>query len=170
MDKLFTPDVGLMVWTVVTFVILLVILGKFGWRPMIEAIEAREKKLHDERTAAEAARAEAQRIQADLEAKLADIDLKSREALAQAMKDADAFRTKQTGEAQAEAKKILDKGLAELAEEKRRLVAELRQDVAKLAVTAAEKLVHKTVDEGVKKSTLDQFFKELDKPASGGRH
>lgn len=162
MDKLFTPDVGLMVWTVVVFVILLAIMGKFGWRPLIKAIEAREKRLRDERQAAEAARTEAQRIQSDLEAKLAGLDAKSREVLAAASKEADALRARHTAEAQAEAKRIMDKTRTELGEEKRRLVVELRQEVAQLAVTAAEKLVHKTVDESVRKGALDQFFKELD--------
>lgn len=162
MDKLFTPDAGLMVWTVLTFLLLLAVLGKFGWKPMIDAIEDRERRLHEERKAAEAARTEAQRIQADMETKLAGLDAKSKEILAIASKNAEALRAKHTAEAQEEAKRITDKARAELEEEKRRLVHELRKEVASLSVLAAEKLLRKSVDEGVQKNVLDSFFKELE--------
>ncbi|MBI3551077.1 MAG: F0F1 ATP synthase subunit B [Elusimicrobia bacterium] len=155
-------DVGLMVWTVLVFVILLAIMGKFGWGPMIAAIEDRERRLREERKAAEAARAEAQRIQADLEARLAEIDAKSREAMAQAAKDAEAFRSRHAAQAHDESKRILEKARAELEMEKQRLVRELRQEVATLSVMAAEKIVRKSVDDGVQKSVLDSFFKELE--------
>ncbi len=162
MEKLFTPDVGLMVWTVVTFALLLGILGRFGWGPMIVAIEQREGRLREERQAAEAARAEAQRIQADLEGKLADLDRRSREILAAAAKEADALRAQNAAQAQAQAKQILGDARIELEEEKQRLVRDLRKEVAALSVLAAEKLLRKTVDESIQKNVLESFFKDLD--------
>src|SRR5208282_5518349 len=103
MDKLFTPDVGLMVWTVLTFVLLLLILGKFGWKPLIESIKTRERYLQEERETAENARKEALRIQADLEARLAGLESKSQEIMAKAVKEAEALRAKHSAEAQEEA-------------------------------------------------------------------
>jgi len=163
MEKLFSPDVGLMVWTVATFLVLLAFLSKFGWPALIQSIDEREKHLREEREAAERARKEAQRIQADLDAKLAGLEAKSQDVLAKAMKEAEALRAKHSAEAQEEAKRLLDRARAEMDEERRRLVVSLRAEVASLAVTAAEKLVHKTIDEGVRKSTLDMFFKDLEK-------
>lgn len=163
MEKLFTPDVGLMAWTVITFALLLLLLGKFGWRPLIEAIEARERHLHAEREAAESARKEARRIQADLEARLSDMDAKAQETLARAEKEAEALRARHSAEAQEEARRLLEKTRVEMEEERRRLVVSLRAEVALLAVTAAEKLVRKTIDEGVRKSALDEFFKDVEK-------
>ena len=163
MEKLFTPDIGLMIWTVVTFVLLLLILGKFGWKPLIESIERREDYLREEREAAERARKEAQRIQADLEARLAGMEARAEEIMAKAAKEAEALRAKHSAEAQEEAKRLLEKARAEINEDKRRLIVQLRAEVAQLAVTAAEKLVHKSIDEGVRKSTLDQFFKDIEK-------
>ena len=163
MEKLFSADLGLMVWTVATFLLLLAFLAKFGWPALLESIEERERHLHEEREAAERARKEAQRIQADLESKLAGLEAKSQEILSKAMKEAEALRAKHSSEAQQEAKRLLDKARAEMDEERRRLVVQLRADVAQLAVTAAEKLVHKTIDEGTRKTELDHFFKDLEK-------
>ena len=168
MQELFTPNFGLMIWTVLSFLLLLAILARFGWRPLIESIEARERHLHEEREAAEKARKEAQRIQADLESKLAAMEARSQEMLAKAEKEASALRAKHSAEAQEEAKRLLDKARSEMDEEKRRLVVSLRAEVAQLAVTAAEKLVHKTIDDGVRKNTMEQFFKDMEK--TGAKH
>lgn len=166
MDKLLNPDTGLMIWTIVTFLIMVFLLSKFAWGPLLHAVEEREERLKNEREAAEKARAEAQRIQADLESKLAAIDAKARETMAAAQKDAEALRARHSAEAKDEAEALMAKTRAGLEEEKRRLVGELRQEVAELSVQAAEKLVRKTVDAGVRKTVLDQFFQELDKPGA----
>ncbi len=163
MDKLLNPEPGLMIWTIVTFISMVFLLKKFAWGPLLHSIEAREEKMRSEREAAEQARAEAQRIQADLEARLADIDAKSREMLAEAAKQAEALRARHSAEAKEEAERLMAKTRAGLEEEKRRLTVELRQEVASLSVAAAEKLVRKSVDAGVRKTVLDQFFEELGK-------
>ena len=162
MDKLLSIDTGLMFWTIVTFLAMVVLLKKFAWGPLIHSIEERENRLKADREAAEKARAEAQRIQTDLEAKLAGIDAKSREVLAQAAKDADAAHGKRLAEAKQEADRLMEKTKAELEEEKRKLIVQLRSEVAGLAVNAAEKLIHKSVDDGVRKNVMDQFLKDID--------
>lgn len=163
MDKLLNPDSGLIIWTIVTFLALVFILKKAAWGPLLSAIDEREAKMKADREGAEAARAHAERIKAELEAQIAGLDAKSRELLAKAAKEGEALRAQLKDAAEAEAAKIKQKTLAELAEEKERLVRELRGEVAKLSVLAAEKLMRKTVDEGVQKSVLDSFFKDLDK-------
>lgn len=163
MDKLFTPEVGLMIWTALTFALLLLILGRFGWRPLIDSIKARERYLAEEREAAENARKEARRIQEDIEAQLAAMDGRAQEVLRKAAKEAETLRAKHSAEAQEEAKRLVAKARAEMDEERQRLVVQLRSEVAQLAVTAAEKLVHRTIDDGVRKSAMDQFFKDIEK-------
>jgi F-type H+-transporting ATPase subunit b len=162
MGKLVEPDLGLIVWTIVTFLCLVFILAKTAWGPLIAAIEEREHKMKEDLEGAKAARDEAERIRKELEAEVAGLQAKSREMLAQATKDSEALRAKLQASAEADAKKIKDKTMAELADEKERLVRDLRKEVAGLSVMAAEKLMRKTVDDGVQKSVLDTFFKELE--------
>lgn len=163
MGDILNPDFGLMFWTVVTFLSLVFILGKFAWGPLLHAIEEREEKMRSERAAAEKARAEAQRIQVELEAKLDAIDAKAKEVLAAASKEAEALRARHSAEAKGEADRLMAKTRAQLEEDKRHLVADLREEVAALSVAAAEKLMRKSVDAGVKKAVLDEFFSDLDK-------
>lgn len=162
MEKLLQPDIGLMFWTVLTFLAMVFLLKQFAWGPLLHAVEERERRLKEDREAAEKARADAQKIQADLEARLASLDAKSREVLAEAQKEAEALRARHSAEAKEEAERLMEKTRASLEEEKRRLVVQLRQEVAALSVAAAEKLMRKTVDAGVRKTVLDRFFQDLE--------
>jgi F-type H+-transporting ATPase subunit b len=162
MDQLLKPDLGLIVWTVVTFLSLVFILKAFAWGPLLAAIEGREKRMKDDLEAAKAARAGAEKAKAEIDAEMEKLAAKSRELLAQAAKEAEALRSELKHSAESEAQKIKDKTLAELAEEKRKLVDGLRKEVASLSVLAAEKLMRKSVDDSVQKSVLDSFFKDLE--------
>jgi F-type H+-transporting ATPase subunit b len=167
MGDLLAPDLGLTVWTIVTFLLLVGILKAFAWGPLLKSIDEREARLKADREAAEKARSEAERIQKELEAQMAGVMAKSKELLSAATKDGEALRSKLKGEAEADAQAIKDKTLADLANEKNRLVGELRRETADLAVKAAEKLMRKTVDAGVQKTVLDGFFKDLESAKAG---
>jgi F-type H+-transporting ATPase subunit b len=165
MGELLTPDAGLIVWTIVTFLCLVAILKMAAWGPLMNAVEAREARLKADRDGAEKARAEAERIQKELEAHMAGVQAKTKDLLAAAMKDGEALRAKLKAEAEADAQAIKEKTAAELAQEKNRLVGDLRKEVATLSVLAAEKLLRKSVDAGVEKVVLEGFFKDLESQA-----
>lgn len=162
MDKLLNPDTGLVVWTIVTFLTLVFVLKRFAWGPLLSAIEEREERIKADLEAARKARVEAERSRDDFEAEMAGIQARSREMLSAAAKEGDVLRARLKASAEADAEKIKQKTLAELSDEKERLVRELRRDVADLSVLAAERLMRKSVDNGVQQTVLDSFFKELE--------
>lgn len=162
MDRLLNPDTGLMIWTIVTFLGLVVVLKKLAWGPLLAAIEERDDRIKTDLEQSQKARTEAERIKGELESKMADLQNKSRELLAQAQKDAEALRSQLKASAEADSQKIREKTMQELGEEKERLVRDLRKEVAGLSVLAAERLLRKSVDDGVQKSVLDGFFKDLE--------
>jgi F-type H+-transporting ATPase subunit b len=168
MGDLLAPDLGLTVWTIVTFLCLVGILKAFAWGPLLRSVEEREARLKADREGAEKARAEAERIQKELEAQMANVQAKSKELLALATRDGENLRAKLKGEAESDAAAIKAKTAAELVAEKEKLVGELRKEVATLSVMAAEKLMHKTVDAGVQKTVLDGFFKDLESAKKAG--
>lgn len=168
MDQLLNPDPGFMIWTIVTFLCLVGILKLFAWGPLLGAIEARDARIKADREGAEKARSEAERIQREFEAQIAAVQAKAKEMLAAATKDGEALRAKLKAEAEADAQGIKDKTMADLANEKNRLVGELRRETGDIAVRAAEKLMHKTVDAGVQKNVLDGFFKDLESAKKAG--
>lgn len=168
MGDLLSPDLGLTVWTIVTFLCLVGILKAFAWGPLLKSIDDREARLKADREGAEKARSEAERIQKELEAQMAGVQAKSKELLAAASKDGEALRARLKAEAEADAAAIKAKTTLELAAEKDKLVGDLRKEVASLSVLAAEKLLHKSVDAGVQKTVLEGFFKDLESAKKAG--
>lgn len=167
MDKLIVPDTGLMFWTIVTFLTLVFILKKAAWGPLLHAVEEREQRIKGDREAAEKARGDAERIKKEFEEHMAGAQAKAKELIAAAAKDGEALRAKLKAAAESDAQAIKDKTAADLAAEKNRLVGELRKEVATLSVLAAEKLMRKSVDDGVQKTVLEGFFKDLESSKAG---
>lgn len=167
MEKLFTPHLGLMVWTIVTFVLLVLILGKFGWKPLIQGLEDREAFLRREREGAEEARKAAEGLKAAYDKQLADAGAKVQALMRDAESDGRARKEELLKTAQDEAARLTEKARQQLAEEQRRLVAELRGEVAALAVGAAEKMLRKSVDKAVQDKALQEAASDLDTWAKG---
>ena len=168
LDKLLDPHTGLMIWTIISFAVLVMLMKKFAWGPILGIVEDREKALREESEKARTARAEAERIQSELEERLANAQTEVKEILAKANKDGETLRSKLKDDATLESKNIIDKTRAQLEEEKSRLVEELRGEVATLSVMAAERLIKKSVDGNVQKDVLETFFKDIDKAEALG--
>ena len=163
MEKLLSPDIGLSVWTTLTFLLLVVLLGKLAWKPVLQALEERESAIRAEREAAEAARRSAEELKAHLDRELAQIQERTQLLLSQAERQGAAQREEILRAAQADANQLMGKIRSQLEEEKKRLVRELRQEVSQLSLMAAEKILKRSVDRAMQESLLREFFGDLDK-------
>ncbi|MBI4677194.1 MAG: F0F1 ATP synthase subunit B [Elusimicrobia bacterium] len=163
MDKLFAVEPGLMAWTVVTFLLLVAILAKYAWRPLIEALDARDARVKADADSAQEARNAAEKIKAEMEKQLSGIDAKGKEMVAEAVREGEAVAARIRAEAQAQAQAAKERALADLEGEKRRLIRELRSEVASLSVMAAERLLRRSVDPGVEKTVMESFLKDMEK-------
>ena len=138
---LVTPDVGLLFWTFLSFIILLVTLRMVAWKPMLGAVNGREQSIKEALASAEAAKREMQNLTADNERILQEARAE-RESM---MKEARELKTKMIADAKDEAKQAADKMIenAQIAieTEKKAAVAELKNQVASLSVEIAEKVV-----------------------------
>ncbi|MHB2025592.1 MAG: F0F1 ATP synthase subunit B [Elusimicrobiota bacterium] len=170
MDKLLTPDSGLVIWTIVTFLTLVFILRRFAWGPLLAVIEEREGRIRADREAAQSARQAAEKMRAEVEARLEGLSAAGKQMLDKARAQAETLGARLKDVAEEEARAIKSRAGAELAAEKDRLVAELRKEVASLSILAAEKLLRRSVDESVQKSVLDSFFHDLEKQEAVGRN
>jgi F-type H+-transporting ATPase subunit b len=156
MATLLNPDVGLMVWTVVTFVLVALVLGRFAWRPILQSLEEREDRIRAEVKAAEESRRAAESLKAQYDEQLARVEARAQELIQEAQKEAQRLREEMLKTAQDESARLSEKTRQQLAEEQRRLVQELRAEVADISIKAAEKLLQRSVD----KKLQDQFVKE----------
>ncbi|WP_422106697.1 F0F1 ATP synthase subunit B [Winogradskyella sp.] len=138
---LIKPGFGLVFWTVITFLILLFLLRKFAWKPILGAVSEREEGIKDALASAENARKEMENLQADNERILQEARAE-REAM---LKDAREIReqtiAKAETEAQEKASKIIEKAQAAIESEKKAAMAELKSHVAGLSIDIAEKVV-----------------------------
>ena len=151
---LITPEFGLVFWTLITFLVLLFILRKFAWKPILGAVSDREEGIKDALASAEKARQEMENLQADNERILQEARAE-REAM---LKDAREIReqtiAKAETEAQEKASKIIEKAQAAIENEKKAAMAELKSHVAGLSVEIAEKVVRKELSNKDKQLNL----------------
>lgn len=162
METLLTPDKGLIIWTIVTFMVLVFVLGKVGWKPILEALKSREEGIRRAIEEAQAARQAAEQMKASYEKDLAAAQAKAQAMVTQAQAEAQKLREKLMKDAEADVQRLRDQTQRQLEEEKAKLVRELRKEVAGLSILAAEKLVRHTMSPKVQDELLEDFFKDLD--------
>ena len=139
--ELITPGFGLVFWTAITFLFLLLILRKFAWKPILGAVEDREEGIKSALASAENARKEMENLKADNERILNEARAE-REAM---LKEAREIKAKMIadakGEAQTQAAKMIEQAQTAIESEKKAAMVELRNQVASLSVDIAEKVV-----------------------------
>ena len=143
---LVTPDIGLIFWTTVSFVILYFILAKYAWKPILGAVNDREKSIKDALSAAEKAKEEMANLKSDNEKILNEAKLQ-REAL---LKDDRDIKSKIISDAQNEAtekaNKLIEAAKTAIDNEKSAAMKELKNTVVDLSLNIAEKLLSKELD------------------------
>ncbi|RMF42081.1 MAG: ATP synthase F0 subunit B [Anaerolineae bacterium] len=151
-------NLGYVLVQIFNFAIMFVVLKEWAYKPILNMLEERRatiaQGLEDARVAAEAranAEQEAQKILAEAQAKAAETVRAASERADEAAKEIKAA-------AEAEAAQIIERARADAEAEKERLLAELRPQVAALAVSAAQKLVGEALDEKRQRALLDEFF------------
>ena len=143
---LVTPDIGLIFWTTLSFAILYFILAKYAWKPILGAVNDREKSIKDALSAAEKAKEEMANLKSDNEKILNEAKLQ-REAL---LKDARDIKLKIISDAQNEAtdkaNKLIEAAKIAIDNEKSAAMKELKNTVVDLSLNIAEKLLSKELD------------------------
>ena len=158
---LVTPDIGLIFWTTISFAILYFILAKFAWKPILGAVNEREKSIKDALSAAEKAKEEMVNLKADNEKILKEAKIE-RETL---LKEARDIKSKIIAEAEREAtlkaNKLIESAKIAIANEKAIAMKELKNTVVDLSLGIAEKLLSKELDN--KEKQLESIQDILDK-------
>lgn len=151
---LITPEFGLVFWTAIMFILLLLILRKFAWKPILGAVSDREEGIKNALASAENARKEMENLHADNERILKEARAE-REAM---LKDARDMKNKMISdakeEAQAQANKIIEQAQIAIESEKKAAMAELKSQVAGLSIEIAEKVVQNELSDKDKQLKL----------------
>ena len=138
-------DPDLAIWTGIIFLVLLVVLGKFAWPPIVEALEQRERRIADQIAAAEAKHEEAKQILAQHEARLASAADEVRALLEEARRDAEHTKAQIVAEARQAAQTEHDRALRDVQQATDVAMKQLAETSAVLAIQLASKVVQEEI-------------------------
>lgn len=156
-------NTGLIIWTVLTFGVLLVILRAYAWKPILNNLQTREDTIRQSLERAEEAKREAQRILDENNRNLANADEMAQQVLREARELAEKIRSETVSKARTEGDKLLDRAREEIERDKQLAMTQLHGLVAELAIKAAEKILSETIDEVKQKKLVENFINSLGK-------
>jgi F-type H+-transporting ATPase subunit b len=165
---LVTPNVGLMIWTLLAFGITLLLLRKLAFPRIQEALEKRSRAIAESIDAAERTRMEADQILNEYRERLREARGQADDIVARARKAADRTQDEARVTAKDTREQMLEDARRDIEQETRRAIAEIRREVADLTVLATEKVTRKTLDPGDHQRLIEEALQEFDFAALPG--
>lgn len=162
MEALIRPDFGLTFWTLLVFGLLVLLLSKTVWKPVLQAAEQREKGLQAEREAAEKARADAERASKEIEERLAGIKAEMQARMREASEEGERAKAKLLDDARKGVAGMLESAARDLQTERDKLSAELRNSFAEFSLMSAERVLSRTVDRKLNEEIVAKAIKEFE--------
>jgi len=160
--ELVTPDIGLVFWTTICFAVLLFILGKFAWKPILAAVHERENSIESALLKAEAMKEEMARMTSENENLLKQARAERDSILSEARKVKDQIINDAKDAANAEGAKLLEKARIEINSQKAIAMADVKNQVASLSLEIAEKVLRKQFEDSKKQDELvSELLKEV---------
>ena len=150
-------------WTALTFGILIVVLGKFAWGPILQMIETREKTIADAIESAKKERAAAEAASAEMRLALERAREESAQLIRKNQQEVAAAKVELMAAAKKESETLLAAARKTIQEEKRQAIAELRAQAVDMAIDAAQRLVQMNMDEKKQKQLVEEYISSLPK-------
>jgi len=152
--SLIEPSIGLIFWTSVTFLLLVFLLGKFAWKPILSAIKTREKSIEDALASAERALNDMRELRAQNEVIMNQARTERDAILKEARETKEHLINEAKQKANSEADRILTTAREQITNEKNAAVAELKKQVAILSIEIAEKILRSELSNDEKQKAL----------------
>ncbi len=160
--ELVTPSIGLIVWQTLAFLLLVFLLSKFAWKPVLGAIKERERSIDDALEAAKKAKEEMARLTNENEALLKQARAERDLILKEAKQLKDQIVSDAKASAQTEGAKLIEKAKQEIDSQKAAALAEVKNQVAELSLQIAEKVLSKQLEDQKKQEALvSDLLKEV---------
>jgi F-type H+-transporting ATPase subunit b len=159
---LVSPDIGLMIWTLVVFGLSMFLLGKLAFPRIAEALDRRQHAIEESIDTAERIRKEADEILAEYRERLAEARGQADEIVARARKTGEAAEAELVSDGRAKREELMEQTRRDIEAETRRAILEIRAEVADLTVLATEKVTRKTLTDSDHKRLVEEALAELD--------
>jgi F-type H+-transporting ATPase subunit b len=156
--NLLDPHYGLMVWTLVIFVILLFILSRYAFKPLTRAVAEREAALEEAIASAKRDREEAQRLLEEQRAGVAKAHADAQQLIAEGRAVGERIRAEMLEETRKQQEDLLARARKEIESEKVRAIQQLRAEAVELAIAGASKVIEKNLDDQTNRKLVDSFL------------
>lgn len=160
-DGLFSVDLGTAFWTLLTFGTLLYILGRYAWKPMLAALDAREKRIQDNIDDARRQREEAEALLAQHREQLAEGRRQAQAMVGEGREAAEALRRELEAKAREEVAEMLAGARREIARERAAAVEAVRRESVDVALAAASRLLGERVDAARDRQLVMNYIDDL---------
>jgi F-type H+-transporting ATPase subunit b len=158
---LLSVNPGLIIWTMIIFFLLLLLLRKIAWKPLISALNTREESIRDTIDHAERLKAEAEVIMEENKKNLTEANVQSMKIINESKEMANKMRDEIIAKANEESRKIIDHVKEEIKHEKESALEDLRNEVSDLAIKAAEKIINENLDTDKQKRIVNEFIEQI---------
>ncbi len=166
---LLQPEIGTIFWTLLTFLIMVGILKRFAWKPLLGAIDAREKSIRDAIEQADRDRERAEGLVKEHQLLLAEAHRERAEAVEQGKRDAEKVKDEILAKARTHRDQVLKQTEEQVEAGLRKARAELRTTAVDLAILAAEKLLTRNLDDDTQRRLVEEHLADLERPSGGSR-
>ena len=159
---LITPNVGLMIWTLLLFVISMYVLAKLAFPRITAALDKRQHAIEESIDHAEQVRHQADEILKEYQERLKEAREQAEEIVARSRRAGESLERSSEEEAKAKREQLLEQTRRDIEAETRRAIQEIRREVADLTVLATEKVTRKTLTEDDQRRLVEDALSELD--------
>ena len=161
-NPLVQPDPGLYIWTIATFLVLLALLAKFAWRPLLEALERRQETIRKSLDDAHTAKQELEQLRADSARILAQARTEGEAILSATRDDANRFRDEMKQKARAEGAAIVKNAEQQIALETARALQQIRHEAVDLSLAIASKILQRNLSKDDNARLIEDTFKQIE--------
>ena len=159
---LLTPNFGLAFWTILTFLVVLFILRRYAWKPILDAMEARERGIQRLIDDAERARAEADELLKQYQRQLEEARAEGARILAEGKSAAEHLREELLARAQKDAEAIVARAGREIDMERLKALTEIKAQAVDLAIAAASKVIDAELDSARHRKLVEDYLREIE--------
>ena len=152
---------GLYIWTIITFLLLLYVLAKFAWKPLLKMLEDRENLIKSSLEDAEKAKLELQRLNEESEKMLNKARSDAQEILTEGKATAEKVKEDTIAKAKIAADKIRDEAEKQINVEKEKAISEIKKEVVQISLSVAEKLINKNLSDADNREMIKESLKKV---------
>jgi len=160
-NPLVQPDPGLFIWTILTFLVLLGLLARFAWKPLLAALDKRQQMIAQTVEDAKQAREEIERARQESAQVLAKARVDAEAVLTRTQADAARFHEEMRQKALADAQTVIQRAEREIELEKQRAIKQIRHEAVDLSLAVASKLLHRNVTKEDNLALIDDTIKQI---------